>query len=75
MYDDIFAPLTAANALHPTKMTPRERRAELCKILAVGYLRMRARKVRQHTENKRESSLHFRARRSVHAEPTHKEVP
>jgi hypothetical protein len=75
MQDDIFAPLTAANALHPSKMTPRERRAELCKILAVGYLRMRARKLRQHSENKRESSLHFRGRRSVHAQPTQKEVP
>lgn len=75
MYDDIFAPLAAANSLHPTKMTPRERRAELCKILAIGYLRLRARKISQHTENKRENSLHFPGRRSVHAEPTHKEVP
>ena len=48
------------NPLSPLLMSPMERRAALCKILALGILRLRQRKSTQIPDDAGESSLHFR---------------
>jgi hypothetical protein len=60
------------NALHPDKMTPADRRAELCGLLARGLIRLRMRDAVQLSANTRESSLHNPANQSGTAEPTHR---
>lgn len=40
-------------------MQPLERRAELCRILALGLIRLHLRDQAQHSEQTGESSLHF----------------
>ncbi|MCB1329219.1 MAG: hypothetical protein KDK28_07145 [Maritimibacter sp.] len=46
------------NALSPDLMTAAERRAELCRILALGVIRLRMRDDDQHSANTREFLLH-----------------
>ena len=57
-----------SNALHPDLMTAAERLDEVARLLALGYLRMRARR-RPGKSNEpnhlREFGLDFRAERSV----------
>ena len=48
------------NPLSPLLMSPMERRAALCKLLALGLIRLRQRNGNQMPEDTRESSLHFR---------------
>lgn len=48
------------NALHPSLMTPLERRTALCGILALGLVRLIQRERAQHADETGESSLHFR---------------
>ena len=57
------------NPLSPTLMTPMERRAELCSILARGLVRLKARESTELLCENGESSLHFTADRSGHANP------
>ena len=57
------------NPLSPNLMSPIERRAELCGLLALGVVRL---KVAQDTEGMRESSLHSLADPCAHA--THPEL-
>ena len=47
------------NPLSPLLMSPMERRAALCKLLALGLLRLRQRNGNQMPEDTGESSLHF----------------
>lgn len=51
-------------------MSPLERRAELCRLLALGLVRLRARQSSDLSGAIGESSLPFRAHRSGHATPT-----
>jgi hypothetical protein len=71
------------NPLSPHLMTPMERRAALCRILALGLVRLRMREagVRDHgsaaqsselSERRGESSLDCLPDRSGHATPTHR---
>lgn len=57
------------NALSPELMTPAERRAELCRILALGVTRLRVRDLDQHSGTNGEIPLHNSADQSGHATP------
>ena len=60
------------NPLPPDQMTPTERRAELCGLLALGLVRLRMRDRAEVSENRRESCLHYPADEWRHATPTHR---
>jgi len=47
------------NPLHPRHMTPTERRAELCRILAAGLIRLLSRQSSPVSGTDGECSLHF----------------
>lgn len=66
-------PLKRPNPLHPDRMAAHERRAELCRLLAAGLIRLRQREVLQQSDKNGESSLHNSGTRSVHAGPTAKD--
>jgi len=54
------------NALHPDRMTTAERLGELAAILAVGLIRLRARKSRQLSPDQGDSYLDLPLMRSGH---------
>lgn len=56
------------NALHPNRMTTAERLDEAADILAVGLIRLRARKSSGFSRDRGESSLDFSPRQSGHAD-------
>ena len=58
------------NPLHPRRMKPLERRAELCAILARGLVRLRLRQSTELSNDRGDSSLHFPPDRSGHATAT-----
>lgn len=60
------------NPLPPDKMTAMERRAEMCRLMALGLIRLRQRDATQTSDRNGESSLHNSANQSVHATPTHR---
>jgi hypothetical protein len=62
------------NPLSPDKMSPAERRAEICRLLALGLIRLRQRDVAQLSDTYGESSLHNSADQSVHATPNETET-
>ncbi len=55
------------NALHPSHLSPLERRRELCTILARGVVRLRARQSSGLSADTGDSSLHSAPDRSGHA--------
>ena len=58
----------AANGLQPTSMTPAERLDEVARLLALGFLRLRARRQEQKASDPnhmREFGLDFRGEGSV----------
>ena len=55
------------NPLSPNHMTPRERRAELCRILALGLRRLKLRQSSEVLKAPGESSLHIAADECGHA--------
>lgn len=55
------------NPLSPFHMTPTERRAELCRILALGLVRLMQRQSSELSDCTGESSLHFPPDQSGHA--------
>lgn len=55
------------NPLAPALMTPTERRAELCHILALGLVRFLQRQSSELSDRAGESSLHFPPDQSGHA--------
>lgn len=57
------------NPLSPFHLTPAERRAELCRILALGLVRLMLRQSSELSDPTGESSLHFPPDRSGHATP------
>ena len=58
------------NPLSPFKMSPTERRAELCRILALGLRRLHARNASELSAIAGESSLHSLPDQRAHATPT-----
>ncbi len=56
-----------ANALHPNKMKPLERRAQLCRLLALGLVRLHMRENAQLSSPNGEFPLHNSADQSGHA--------
>ena len=59
--------MKSPNPLSPFHMTPAERRAELCRILALGLVRFLHRQSSELSDRTGESSLHFPPDRSGHA--------
>ena len=55
------------NPLAPHHLSPRERRAELCGLLALGLVRLHMRMSRQLFDPHGDSSLHFSRDPSGHA--------
>ena len=62
------------NPLSADMMSAAERRAELCRLLAVGLVRLRQRNIVQIYDEYGESSLHNSADQSVHATRNQKET-
>jgi len=62
------------NALPPDRMTPVERRTELCGLLALGLVRLRHRDKAQPSADAGESCLHSPPDGWLHATPTHEET-
>ena len=58
------------NPLPPDNMTPRERRAELCTLLALGLIRLRLRESTQLSAEHGEFPLHNSLDQSGSAGPT-----
>ena len=58
------------NPLPPDQMTPIERRAELCGLLALGLVRLRMREGGEVSDETGERCLHYPADQSAHADPT-----
>ncbi len=58
------------NPLHPRHMTPLERRAELCRLLSLGLVRLRMRDTAQVSDGTGEFPLHNPVNQSGHAPPT-----
>ncbi|MTH35169.1 hypothetical protein GL279_11200 [Paracoccus limosus] len=59
------------NPLPPDQMTPAERRAELCGLLALGLVRLLGRGC-EVSDNTGESCLHYPDDQCRHAAPTHR---
>jgi hypothetical protein len=64
----MVARIASANALHPDRMTPAERLAELGEILALGLMRLHARKSSRLSGDCGESSVDFLPDRRAHAD-------
>lgn len=60
------------NPLHPRHLTPAERRAELCRILALGLVRLHTRKTLQHPAAHGDFSLHNPPDQSGSADARHR---
>ena len=60
------------NPLSPSLMTTKERRTELCRILALGLVRLMQRQSSQLSDGTGETSLHSLPDQSAHATPTHR---
>ena len=58
------------NPINPNRLTAKERLAELCRLLAVGLIRMRQRESSELSDGTGEIRLHSAADQSVHATPT-----
>ena len=67
-------PIRLPNALHPSQLTPAERRAELCGLLALGLVRLMLRERGEPSDETGESLLHSPADRCRHATPTQEET-
>lgn len=60
------------NPLKPDQMTPAERRAELCGLLALGLVRLRMREIDEVSDDNGERCLHYPLDQCRHATPTHR---
>ena len=57
------------NPLPPAQMTPAERRAELCGLLALGLVRLMQREWAEPSDGTGEIRLHYQTDRCRHATP------
>lgn len=62
-------PRLGSNPLPPDRMTPAERRAELCGLLALGLVRLKLRECGEASDDTGEIRLHYAADRCRHATP------
>lgn len=62
------------NPLSPALMSPMERRAEICALLALGFVRLHQRLCDEASRKSGESSLHYPGDQSGHATPTTEET-
>jgi hypothetical protein len=60
------------NPLPVRLMSPTERRAEVCRLLALGLVRLLQRQSSGLSDRSGESSLHFPPDQSGHANPMHR---
>ncbi len=60
------------NPLPPDQMTPAERRAELCGLLALGLGRVRMRETGEVSDETGERCLHYPPDQCRHATPPHR---
>lgn len=60
------------NPFPADQMTPAERRADLCGLLALGLVRLRMRERKEVSDDNEESCLHYPADEWRHATPTHR---
>ena len=60
------------NPLPADQMTPAERRAELCGLLALWLVRLRMRDAGEVSDDTRERCLHYPPGQCRHATPTHR---
>ena len=67
-----LSPACGRTPLSPFLMSAAERRAELCRILALGLVRLRLRDTHELSDDVAESSLHCLPNQSAHATPTHR---
>jgi hypothetical protein len=65
-------PIRRSNPLAPSAMTPVERRAELCGLLALGLVRLKLREQGEASDKSGEIRLHCPVDRCRHATPTHR---
>jgi hypothetical protein len=71
--NDLPPPVTKRpNPLSPFLMSAAERRAELCRILALGLIRLRMRQSSELSDQTGESCLHCLPDQSAHATPTYR---
>jgi hypothetical protein len=68
-------PIRRPNPLAPSVMTPAERRAELCGLLALGLVRLHQRERGEPFDATGEFRLHYPPDRCRHATPTHRRTP
>ncbi|MGS4919632.1 MULTISPECIES: hypothetical protein [Mameliella] len=59
--------MVGPNPINPNHLSPRERRTELCRILALGLVRLRMRENAQRSDTDGDSPLHNPADQSGHA--------
>ncbi|MBR26224.1 MAG: hypothetical protein CML46_04645, partial [Rhodobacteraceae bacterium] len=59
-----------SNPLPPARMTPAERRAEMCGLLALGLVRLRMRERGEVSDDTGERCLHYPPDQCRHATPT-----
>jgi hypothetical protein len=64
---------TGPNSIHPDRLTPAERITEIAEILAMGLMRLRARKSSPLSREHGESSLDFSPDQRGHARPRERE--
>jgi hypothetical protein len=62
------------NPLNPRHMTPRDRMAEVCDLLALGLIRLRARQSSELSARVGESSLRIAPGQSGHAKRSSRRV-
>lgn len=60
------------NPLNPRHLTPMERRREVCRLLALGLVRLRMRTAAADERETGDIPLHNSGDRSGHATPTHR---
>ncbi|MCA8881998.1 MAG: hypothetical protein KDA73_19050, partial [Rhodobacteraceae bacterium] len=63
-------PIRRPNPLAPSAMTPAERRAELCGLMALGLVRLKRRERGEASDDTGEIRLHSPAGACRHATPT-----
>jgi hypothetical protein len=63
------------NPLAPSAMTPAERRAELCGLLALELMRLKMKDEPEPADGTGEIRLHYPPDRCRHATPTHRRNP